>query len=355
MARTRIGEALVARGLITEEELAQALRWQVVVGVHLGTAVIELGFAEESDVGETLAEIQGVRYAARDRFEAIPAEALEAVPADVVRRKCVVPIALRPPYLHVAAIEAKNLAGLSVSTGYRIVPLVAPEYRIRMAMERYYGIPAPVRLVEVTGPRRSRRQGGGAFAPPAPAVTPARRPRRPATPSAGAGSAAEIEELSRRLSAVDDHARLGESILEFVAERASRCILFDASGENARPVQWRGIDPLPRSFPDSAVPVTAESVLGLAADEPCYRGPLPQEVGRAFYHAIGLDEPREILVVPIYGDERLEAVLYADAGPSGWIAGAPDVWNGLSESIELAMRMLAIKRRLRAEREQAHA
>ena len=46
MAR-KLGETLVAKGLVTRQQVDQALRIQVMRGGHLGTCLIELGFTDE--------------------------------------------------------------------------------------------------------------------------------------------------------------------------------------------------------------------------------------------------------------------------------------------------------------------
>ncbi len=53
----RLGEALVQKGFITEAQLQEALKAQLIYGGHLGTCLIEFGFVKESQLGRVLAEI----------------------------------------------------------------------------------------------------------------------------------------------------------------------------------------------------------------------------------------------------------------------------------------------------------
>src|SRR5262245_43045439 len=56
-AEMKLGEVLVHRGVITEQQLKKALDAQLIFGAHLGTCLIELGFIEEDTLGTILSEI----------------------------------------------------------------------------------------------------------------------------------------------------------------------------------------------------------------------------------------------------------------------------------------------------------
>ena len=49
--RRKVGEALIEKGLITPAQLEIALRNQLILGGHLGTCLLELGFVEEERLG----------------------------------------------------------------------------------------------------------------------------------------------------------------------------------------------------------------------------------------------------------------------------------------------------------------
>ena len=60
MARKRIGEVLLERGLITASQLDTALIHQRQSGGRLGTTLVALGALSENRLTATLAELQGV-------------------------------------------------------------------------------------------------------------------------------------------------------------------------------------------------------------------------------------------------------------------------------------------------------
>ncbi|MGI6544121.1 MAG: hypothetical protein ACOX44_13920 [Limnochordia bacterium] len=58
--RRRLGDILVERGVITQEQLTQALQRQLETGVPLGKLVIDLGFARAEQMASALAEQLGL-------------------------------------------------------------------------------------------------------------------------------------------------------------------------------------------------------------------------------------------------------------------------------------------------------
>ncbi len=157
MKKLRIGEALLEKGLITPEQLSMALRDQEILGGHLGTCLIELGFVSEEALGQTLGELQNMRYASWADLSAAPEDAIDSVPRDLVEKYRVVPILLEDRTLHVATVAPRTLSALSTATGKRIVPWVAPEIRILQAMEMHYSIPLQPRYIKL----RNQLDAGG--------------------------------------------------------------------------------------------------------------------------------------------------------------------------------------------------
>ena len=69
----------------------------------------------------------------------------------------------------------------------------------------------------------------------------------------------------------------------------------------------------------------------------------------SFYDELGIGMPQEVLILPVYGDDRLEAVVYGDGGPEGRIDDPTESHVLLSENIALAMKMLSFKTQLSPE------
>src|SRR5712691_6140384 len=177
----KLGDWLVGKGKITEDQLARALGDQGFFGGRLGNSLIKLGFLDEDTLGEYLADVSHSRYAPPQRLESVPREVIAAVPARLAARYRIVPIAIVGRKLHLAMRDPKDLIALdeiAFLTGLTIEPYVATEFRIVKAIERYYGIKLETRTIPVSGgqepagPARGggpgQAQAGGRIAPPPP-------------------------------------------------------------------------------------------------------------------------------------------------------------------------------------------
>ena len=58
----RLGEILVSNGLITDEQLEEALGYQKVNKKRLGETLVELGFVSDREINETLAKKLDVEF-----------------------------------------------------------------------------------------------------------------------------------------------------------------------------------------------------------------------------------------------------------------------------------------------------
>ena len=111
-ARTRlqIGDLLVERGVITEEQLGQALQEQRDRGHTklLGEVLVDLGFVDESTVMAALAESYGVPFARVTPRVADP-RAIDTLPREFIDAHTVLPLFCVRETLTVAVSEPANL------------------------------------------------------------------------------------------------------------------------------------------------------------------------------------------------------------------------------------------------------
>lgn len=158
----RLGELLVGAGLLTIDQVEQALRAQVMWGARLGTSLIELGFVDLDTLSTALAE-QHQRPAALARhFERVDKELQLLLHPDVAQRFNCIPLLrvgaernvviaatgpLSPKALAIIADE------LCVEPGKLIVSIAA-ELRVHYQLERVYGIPRASRFMRTPGANR---------------------------------------------------------------------------------------------------------------------------------------------------------------------------------------------------------
>jgi hypothetical protein len=160
----RLGELLVAAGVISAAQLEEGLRAQVIHGARLGTNLVELGHAELDDVAVALARQHAVPPAMRRHFERCDPDVQSLLPTQLAARHLVVPIgylagdtravmiASRDPLPDAIKRELEDAMGLPPGGA---VVAICGELRIRYFLERGYGIPRPNRFLRV---RRSPTQ-----------------------------------------------------------------------------------------------------------------------------------------------------------------------------------------------------
>jgi type IV pilus assembly protein PilB len=136
----RLGDLLVREGLITREQLLQALEQQRGSGMRLGYMLVKLGMVQEIEITKMLARQYRVPAVDLARFE-VDAKIIKLVPADVAVKHYVLPLKREGRTLTVAMADPTNLTvveDLKFITRFDIFPVIAGEYTLRTAIERYY-------------------------------------------------------------------------------------------------------------------------------------------------------------------------------------------------------------------------
>ncbi len=136
----QLGELLIERGIINQNQLEKALTAQREKGGLIGEVLVGLGFAKEEDIAQALTAQYGFPYLPLNNYD-INTEIVNIVPGRVARQYLLVPIdkignnltlAMSNP-LNVQAIEDVELiSGCSVQT------FVSTSSDIKRAIEKYY-------------------------------------------------------------------------------------------------------------------------------------------------------------------------------------------------------------------------
>jgi type IV pilus assembly protein PilB len=136
----RLGDLLVREGLITRDQLDQALVEQKNTGMRLGYCLVKLGFVQELEITKALARQYKMPAVDLSRFEVDP-KIIKLVPTDVALKHMVLPLKREGRTLTVAVADPTNHAvvdDLKFITRYDVFPVIAGEYTLRTAIERYY-------------------------------------------------------------------------------------------------------------------------------------------------------------------------------------------------------------------------
>ena len=138
----RLGDLLVAEGLITQAQLRQALADQKGKGDKLGTILVSLGFVSEEQLIGFLSRQYGIPSITLDNVD-IDAETVQLVPAQIAKKYEVLPVKRIGGTLTLAMADPTNVFALddvAFMTNLQILPVVAPQAAIRRALEKNYEI-----------------------------------------------------------------------------------------------------------------------------------------------------------------------------------------------------------------------
>ena len=140
-----LGELLVAKGLITDDQLRIALLEQRRSGTQLGKLIVALGFVSENVLREALSENLGQVSVDLSRVIA-DVQTIRLVPKEMAKRLLVLPIGLNieTKRLTVAMANPNNLLALDqlrlqTKDQFEIETLLAAESDIVRAIDQYYG------------------------------------------------------------------------------------------------------------------------------------------------------------------------------------------------------------------------
>src|SRR6266568_3058728 len=127
----KLGEILLREGLITQDQLKKALLEQKNTGMRLGYTLVKLGYVEETEISKMLARQYRMPAVDLSRFEVDP-KILKLLPPDVATKHTVLPLKREGRTLTVA------IADLKFITRCDVFPVIAGEYTLRNAIEKYY-------------------------------------------------------------------------------------------------------------------------------------------------------------------------------------------------------------------------
>ena len=140
--RAKLGELLLATGLISEGALAEALGLQERLGDRLGNVLVHMRVLDESDLARTLARQLALPEFDVSRFEP-DSTALRVVPEPVARHHRFVPLAIREHVLYLAMSDPLDnvaLAAVREHTDLPIRVVVTKRSSIEELLQRTYRV-----------------------------------------------------------------------------------------------------------------------------------------------------------------------------------------------------------------------
>ena len=137
----RLGEILLREGLVSREQLAQAIAEQKASKHRLGFVLVKLGLVAELDITKVLARQYRMPAVDLSRFE-VDGRILKLIPSDLALKSVVLPLKREGRTLTVAMADPTDLGlleDLKFITRYDLFPVIAGEYTLRTLIEKHYG------------------------------------------------------------------------------------------------------------------------------------------------------------------------------------------------------------------------
>ena len=150
----RIGELLIAEGVLSEVAVRSALGFQRHTGepFRLGTILLDRDLLGEESLLKALASIHRCDYATWPEILKAGPQIVRILPERAAVRLAAIPYALEGRGVRVAFKNPSNLAAVdevSALTGRPVIPSVITEVRLLQALHLFYGRPVPLEFRSV--------------------------------------------------------------------------------------------------------------------------------------------------------------------------------------------------------------
>jgi type IV pilus assembly protein PilB len=136
----QLGALLLDRGIINQGQLDQALKIQRDQGGLIGMILVELGFAGEKDIAQSLTAQYGFPYLPLSNYD-VGSEITAIIPGRVARQYLLVPIDKTGNNLTLAMsnpLDYRAIKDVELLSGCSVQAFVATASDIKRAIEKYY-------------------------------------------------------------------------------------------------------------------------------------------------------------------------------------------------------------------------
>ncbi|OGT98750.1 MAG: hypothetical protein A2X80_06040 [Geobacteraceae bacterium GWB2_52_12] len=339
----KLGELLIKEGLITNEQLEEALKCQVIFGIKLGSSLIELGMIDEKSLVRLLSKKLGVPAATHKDLQDLFFSTYGLLSAAVAEKHRVIPFKLDNRRLSVAMSDPtdfKAIDELAFVTGYIIQPYIVPDMYISHALAKYYQVRCDMRYLQVGS--GFKRNAGKPDLSAAPAVQniisvtyekddgellnieiPAEfegfgnlpdLPDEPGAPQAQFGRYT-IDQLSLDFAAARERDEVADVFIKYLGQDFEKGALFIIRGKMA--VGWRAIikGATVDRFDEMAVELAVPSVLNSVIKESRFSmGPVNAAAGnRPIAESLKLSPHDTLLAIPVIMLNKIVAIVLVSA------------------------------------------
>ena len=142
--KVRLGDVLVKKGIIDENQLQTALSRQREQGKMLGEMVIALGYATQKDINEALCDSLGIDFVDMRETD-VSEDVLSVLDESIMRKYTLVPLGDAPDNpgaIRVAMADPTNILAMddiNIVTGKQVVPVLANASDINAFFDKAFG------------------------------------------------------------------------------------------------------------------------------------------------------------------------------------------------------------------------
>lgn len=151
--KIRLGDCLIQKGMINEEQLSQALIKQKETGSKLGETIVDMGLVSENDMIDVLVEQLGIEYVDVRKIK-IDESAAKLLKEDFLRKNSLIPIGydpLLPNVLRVAMADPMDIIvidDISIITNLQVDPVLSTKAQINMVIDKLFGATQAMQAAE---------------------------------------------------------------------------------------------------------------------------------------------------------------------------------------------------------------
>jgi diguanylate cyclase (GGDEF)-like protein len=137
-ANKPLGQMLLELGLITKDQLKQAIRRHVETGERIGQVLIQMNAVTSSDVGKCLQEKFNINYASL-KNHMLSEDLIRVLDEEFIRSRRVVPISLQDNRLELAMVDPvdrETIDAIEEMSGLKVIPKFTLENEFEEFLER---------------------------------------------------------------------------------------------------------------------------------------------------------------------------------------------------------------------------
>ena len=142
MSTKLIGELLVKKSLVTQQQVNEALKESPINGDMLGKILVNRGLVKEVDLLKVLGEQFDLPFVLHLKEVRISPDAVKAVPAKFVQHYGFMPINLEGQVLTVAVYNPMDVwlaENIKINLGFQVARILTSRHEVEGAIHKYYG------------------------------------------------------------------------------------------------------------------------------------------------------------------------------------------------------------------------